>query len=287
MSAVQSTGTGSRDTNTATLIITKPASVAVGDVLVAVMGWQNGTSRSLSTLSGWTLLQNSGSAVVGLAAFWKVADSGDVSASNYTWSFSGNTLYASGAILRINGTPVGSEIAASEIDVTTGNSTSFSFTTAVTPQTVTSLVISAFLANPTIGGVINVDSYTSNPSITFTERADLPWTGALVFGIASGAHSGITQITQRTFTTSGNVNADILSVIVVLNDPQNASGTSALLSADADFFAPAGSAGTTGTTVLLSADADLFDVDGRGDVMPVWRNVDKPAVSDVTNVPKS
>lgn len=278
---VESVGTGTREDTSATLTITKPASVAVGDLLVAIIGWRNGVSRSLSTLSGWTALNVSGSDVYGLGSFWRIADAADVAASDYTWSMSGNTSWMSGAILRISGQATGNEINGNESDTASESDTTISFTTAATPVSSSSLIIMA------ISGIsnVNLSAYSTTPSATFTEQADLPL-AQLLFGVATAPYSGTTQITSRDFTTSGSVTTPQISVFLFVNGVVDASGTNALLSADADFFAPAASSGTSGTAALLSADADHFAVSGRGDRMGAVVNTTKPALGDVVNTEK-
>lgn len=272
---VESTGTGTRTATSTDLTITKPASVAVGDLLVTIIGWKNSTVRSLNTLSGWTRLSGyTGDDTLGINIFWKTADSGDVSASDYTWSMSGNCSYMSGATMRISGHAVGNEIAANEYDTASETDTSIPFTTASSPVSANSLLISALV---TLDNV-TVTAYASTPSATFTERADLPL-AELCFGVATAPYTGTTQITSRDFTTSGSVSATQLGGFVIVNGTQNATGSNALLSADADSFSPTASSGTTGTNTLLSADADVFVPTAKGTSPTQWAPQSKPTTT--------
>lgn len=270
---VESVGTGTREAASTDLTITKPASVAVGDLLITVIGVDGGGGATLTTLSGWTLLQNNISGT-GIACYWRTATSADVSATDYTWSMSGNTTEMSGVILRISGQPTGSEIASSEIDTASETDTTVTFTTASAPTTSESLIIMG------VSGVNNVSlsSYATTPSATFTERADLPLT-SFFFGVATAPYTGTTQVTSRVFTTSGNVSGTQYSVLLFVNVIQNASGTTALLSADADFFAPTASSGTSGTTALLSADADFSAPTSKSTSPTQWTPVTKPSTT--------
>lgn len=271
---VESTGTGTREATSPDLTITKPASVAVGDLLVTAIGWKNGISRSLTTLSGWTALQVSGSDVIGIAVFWRTATSADVSATDYTWSMSGNCSWMSGVMLRISGQPTGSEIASSEIDTANETDTTVTFTTASSPTTSESLIIMG------VSGVnsVSLSSYATTPTATFTERADLPL-AELFFGVATAPYTGTTQVTSRVFTTSGNVSTTQFSFFLFVNVIQNASGSNALLSADADFFAPTASSGTLGTTALLSADADFSAPTSKATSPTQWTPATKPSTT--------
>ena len=78
------------------LTVTKPTGVAVGDLLVAVLFAVEADVGSLAGES-WTLLSgwsNAGSVLNGVTnavSFqYKLATSGDVSASNFTFNFSDN-----------------------------------------------------------------------------------------------------------------------------------------------------------------------------------------------------
>jgi len=125
---------------------------------------------------------------------------------------------------------------------------------------------------------VTVSTYGSTPSATFTERADLPL-AELCFGVATAPYTGTAQITSRDFTTSGAMSSTQLGSIIIINGIQNATGTHALLSADAGFFVPAGSSGTLGTTSLLSADADFFDPTARATAPTGWVAESKPSTS--------
>ena len=74
------------DTATSSITATKPTGVAVGDLLVC-MGYGYRNLGHVDTPTGWTELYNSKSVTKDIWAQYKVADSGDVSATDYTWSF--------------------------------------------------------------------------------------------------------------------------------------------------------------------------------------------------------
>lgn len=282
----QSVGTGSRIATSTDITITKPSSVAVGDILVALIGYRDVSARTINTLSGWTYLQGV-SNTVGMYAFWKTATSGDVSATDYTFSASGTAAYMSGAIIRASGQAVGNETV-SEYDTDNVTSTTLTYTTALTPTTAESLLVMAFVGRgasaPTLSG------YTSTPSATWTERADLGIEdGATDFfyGIATAPYSSASQITSRGVTLSSASNSDgQVSVIVAINAPTDASGTVALHAVSPTFFAPSASAGTSGTAALHTASPTFFDPESYANQPPVWSNADKPANATFTNTPK-
>lgn len=243
--------------------------------MVALVGFYNSTVRTISTPSGWTYIQGT-SATVGMYAFWKTANSGDVSASDYTFSASGNTTKMAGVILRISGQAVGNEVV-SEYDTDNVSSTTLTYTTALTPVSPESLLIMAVVgrgaSNPTVSG------YASTPSATWTERSDLSFEAGTIdffFGVATAPYTGTTQLTAREFTLSASSNSDSqTSVIVAVNALQNASGTSALLSISPTFFSPAASAGTTGSSALHAASPTFPVPFARATTPPQWTNQTK------------
>jgi len=271
----QSIGTVSRIAASTDVVIPKPSGVAVGDILVAYIGYRESSVRTVNTLSGWTYLHGA-SATVGMYAFWKTADSGDVSASNYTFTGSGNLTTASGCILRISGQATGNEIV-SEYDADNVTSTTLTYTTAVTPSTPESLITMAFVGRgasaPTLSG------YTTTPSATFTERADLGIEDGATdffFGVATAPYTGTSQITSRGVTLSAASNTDgQVSIIVVVNAPLSATGTNALLSVSPAFFDENGVAGTTGSNTLLSVSPTMFGQNGTVSQPTVWTPQDK------------
>jgi hypothetical protein len=106
---VQSVSSVARNTISTTLTITKPTGLAVGDLMVAhlVRSDNDQNSRTWS-LSGWTSAvdtqgNDTGTSSSGMAALHKIADSGDVAASNFTFTVSSAADFLAGAIYRIDG----------------------------------------------------------------------------------------------------------------------------------------------------------------------------------------
>lgn len=159
----------------ASLTITKPTSLAVGDTLFAGIYFSDDRSGSggINTPSGWTLLSttNTGSPTHEvLAVFVKEADSSDVAASNFTFSRSGaDTVYHMiGHLLRI--TDFG--ILAGSTTATDNSSTNTITATTFTPTRANTLFI-AFLANATSSspvGNTSVALATNDPA--WTEQAE-------------------------------------------------------------------------------------------------------------------
>ena len=222
---VQTVGTVSRTSASANVVIPKPTSLAVGDYMIALVGYREATSRTISTPSGWTLVLGAGGNT-DLYVFKKTADSADVAAADFTFSASGNITYASGAILRITGQASGSEIQASETDFDNDTETVKQYTTNISPLTPNSLIVMAWSGWSTATlGIPTVSSYATTPTVTYTERADLgidDGANGLFFGLATGTYTGSTTFTSRTATiTESTASPGTNSIILIMNEVVN------------------------------------------------------------------
>ena len=159
--------------------ITKPVSLAVGDLMVAHITNRNDPQRSITTLSGWTIIGTEattvadGSNVQTIKCMYKIADSGDVAATNFTFSFSGAATHFGGAIFRITG-----HNSLTPIDAVAQSSTGADDTPAysgVDPTYADSFFLFLTCSNGASGGsALTTASYaftTDNPS--WTEAYDL------------------------------------------------------------------------------------------------------------------
>lgn len=145
------------------IAVTKNTGLAVGDLMVAGVIKQD--SSTISAPAGWTQISQS-SPDHTTACFYKVATSGDVAATDFTFTSTGATGDMGAFIIRISGHGAGGGI----VFDSTNTTNNLTFTGGVTPVAANSLLIFFVTAqDSTISG--NVDSYaitTSNPS--WTER---------------------------------------------------------------------------------------------------------------------
>lgn len=115
-------GWGSGNT---TSTVTKNTGLAVGDLIIGhVVTIIDNSGDVINTPSGWTKigsevkLNTSGSTYLHQALFWKVADSGDVAAANFSFTFTSSTFFNS-AIYRISGqntTPIDNNASGTQAD---------------------------------------------------------------------------------------------------------------------------------------------------------------------------
>ena len=158
------------------LVITKPTGLAIGDLMIAVVESYGGTDIRISTIAGWTSVQTTvdASANINTAIIqYKIADSGDVAASDFTFNLTGDVgSLTGGSILRVTGHAVGSIVAASETDQDSGASSStLSFVASSSATTDGSLILVSHFGVyggdvGTIGSYIASDGSLSGLSCT-------------------------------------------------------------------------------------------------------------------------
>lgn len=275
------------DTDNSSVSATHPTGLTAGDLMIFYVAIFNvGADRTVTTPSGWTVQDSyTFSDRRTVIVYKKIATGGDVSAGSTSVSFSGSVDKFGYAMFAVTGAASGSEITLSENDdVTPAGVTTATGTTALTPIVPESLVFSAFfLTDLDLAATLTASSFSLTPSITMTERVDVGVRDGASDGcslmIATGEYSGLSQITSRSVTFSESINGQSSSLVLIVNAPLNASGTTALHSADADFFAPTATNGATGTTALHQADADLYAPTAMGTSPSQWAGENKPSTT--------
>ena len=201
----------------ATLVITKPTGLVIGDLMVAIISIAGETTvPSMTPPTGWATeiaMGETGSNNVGRAAYYKIAVSGDVAGSNFTFTAASSTTIA-GGILRINGHDPNNPIFFSD-DVEPTGVTTLSAATSVTPQMTNSLAVTAFF----LEDARTLSSFTLTPTTSLTEAfqhdAASPDT---TIGVAYGTYSTTTEITSYGATQSASSSAE--TGIILLLTPQ-------------------------------------------------------------------
>ena len=202
---VESIGSASSNTSGTGINLNAPAGVAVGDLLLAhCLG-----DTSWDTPSGWAQIQAATSGR-SLAAFYKIAEAGDVGAGTFAFSTTGSGAKG-GRVYRISGHDTASPIGASSVG-TQANSTTVS-TAAITPAAASSLIM--ILVGASSGGAARTCSgYTlATSSPTFTEHYEDQWDGNNNF---ISAASGIRSAATSTGTASATLDGTDPNVGIVL-----------------------------------------------------------------------
>lgn len=190
----QSVGTKANNAAGSTsIIIPKPSGLVVGDLMLAFIGTSKAaTDATVNTPTGWALVRATGLGGVTqvlVRSFWKIADSADVAASDFTFTFTASADNSTGEIHRINAahatTPIdasnGATLAASAADPDPS-------APAVTTVAANCLVF-AFLFH---SHAALTQSHT--PPASHVERTDFQNSNTIIFGSTSAT---------RTFASPG------------------------------------------------------------------------------------
>lgn len=246
-------------------------------------------SGTMSDESGWTheIANASVSANTKMGVMWKVADSGDAAASNFTFDFS-ESVASAGAIYRITNF-VPSDLLNESSQTSTNATPPLSFATGVTPLTTEHLLL-LLLSGGSIANLateLGASGYavaTSNPS--WTEHYDIARGagGGSNHGMAGASAERSTASATGAFSISTVTNntdgtSDYRGVLIAIGTPTSAAGTAALHQTDPTFFAPTASAGTAGTADLHETEPDFFAPTSRATENTVWSNETKPSTN--------
>ena len=213
--------------NTATsgtsVTITKPTGLVAGDFLVAYLSFTAGGSGSITVPTGWTSqgVVNMDDDFRQYGVLTKIADAGDISASDFTFSISRSINTLIGQLVAIQNVPQTSTVRTFAISANAPNTTALSFTASATPLTINSLLLIGFAARSGGSGSDTIGSYASTPSNTFTELADNVVSSS-VQSIASATLTSLSEITAYSATIS-NIKVFHAGSILVITAPQNAS----------------------------------------------------------------
>jgi hypothetical protein len=204
----------------ATVVVTKPVSLAVGDMMIGFVAVRSSSdaAAAVTTLSGWTSIGSDGD-IAGTHASWrlmyKVADSGDVAASNFTFAATGTNITSMiGAISRLT------NVAATTDQIhNTGGTGTTPTDTGITPGTAYSLLMILLMnksaADRTVSGYAIT---TSNPS--WTEAYDVVQsTDHLGIAMAYATRPEITATGSTQATFNGAVTGEEIIIVNIAPVP--------------------------------------------------------------------
>lgn len=275
-----------------TITITKPVNLAVGDTLVAHLSAiiASGSNADWNTPSGWTSLVNQNQSAnanseARLTVFYKVADSSDVSASDFTFQTNTNACMAGGALYRISG---GYEVLQGAIAVATDTTTP-TFSNTITPVYGNSLAL--FLttvadASQTSGSSSSYAIATNNP--TWTEVYDFTGDISSRRGLMAGAYASRPETTATGNSSCAYVNYQQNSVgAIVIIAPiasVTVTGSTGLIALNSNAGTVTGGANVTGATGILTLNGNAGTVTTP---TPDWSNTDKSSTPSWVNPDKS
>lgn len=190
MSAAYASIANSAWQNSSTSVVTKPSGLAVGDIMLAYCA-----GNSLSTFpTGFTTIGSTTAGGNNYQTFlgYKVATSGDVSATDFTFTFSGSQTNLC-ALIRITGASSGATTIISSGALTSNTSTPS--ITGITPDSRgNNLLFQLWHGSDSVASIASYAIATSNPS----------WTEILDSSISSQTGVGIAWATRPETTATGN-----------------------------------------------------------------------------------
>lgn len=197
-------------------VVTKPANLAVGDLMIAV----HIASNHNALPSGFTSLGTQSDSVTtyGSKIAYKIADSSDVAASNFTFTTTGSELQM-GAIARITGASATASYYKYNGASTTNTATP-SVAAGVTPHNngESNLLMMFWYCTTTTTAIAGYAIATSDPS--WTEGYDLANSTTENAGMAYATRSQVTA-TGNISATGGGVNSDWAGQLISIPAPFN------------------------------------------------------------------
>jgi len=207
---VESTSTNSATSST-TVVITKPTGLAVGDMMISAVSAYGG-SVTVNTLSGWTSANNESYSNGATKIQWKVADSGDVAASNFTFTSDFSASLIGGSIMRVTGLPSTSPVDNSDSqNYNSTDTATISFSTSLAVSNNGFLIVMALAAHQAASNVGSIGTYViGGSSPTWTELHEISLdsgTNDPIFGAAYAIQS-----TAATISSYGATAPDVARV---------------------------------------------------------------------------
>lgn len=261
-------------------VVTKPSGLVAGDVMIVTL-CSASSSATIDSPSGWTLLA-SGSPETGTvyAVYYKVADSSDVAASDFTFTFTnGGTNTEYGSIVALSD---------SAVDFVTDTGTSANagavYTGGITPPQASSFLymigISGSQAHP-------VDSYnvtTSNPTWTERDEKNTSVENDATVAIASAIRTEATATGD--FGMTWNIANNSIGVLIGVGTAIDSTQNPSVITKTATINAPtvSGDANISPSVVSKTASVQAPTVtteDGK------WSNKAKSSAPSYTNKAKS
>lgn len=285
--ASKATGSAGSGNPAYSTVIAKPSSLAVGDLMVAFIHNLGSSVTTPSTVpSGFTLIrsQNHGFGTTSnISSYYKVADSGDVAASSFTWgcSVTGGGVII-GELFRITGST--NTIDKSDSN-NQGNTSSPGFSgDNLGPSYPNSLFLFDLGVHVTSGSA-DVNSYamvTSNP--TWTEEVE-DGTGSIHFAIASAIRPETTATGNWSASISGGGNYYVGCMGVVITAKVDATPAPSAIGLSSTVPTPTVKQGQTASpsVITMSTVINSPTVTKK----PTWVNEDKASAPNWVNEDKS
>lgn len=277
--AITVPSTSSQTTGTGSVVITKPTGLTVGDQMIAAIA-SSQSSGSINTPAGWTLISQA-NAITGVAAniFFKVADSSDVAASNFTFTHTSGTALIRGGIIRATGLDTVNLPEAEATGSSTSNATSYNIAISESLRVPDNLVVIVASADNDTAGDNAFNAHSTTPSHTFTNFYNEP-------GVSGGNPrradysiiSNSATITNIALSATNTIN-EVCVAFAVFRELYPTSGTNATFNVRPAFFSQTGQSDTNGTNATLLTEPVFPTQSGKGTTPTQWTNETQPTTT--------
>lgn len=274
----------------ASVTVSKPAGLAVGDLMIAhIMSTDNGGAGAGSiTRTGWvnihegSLTGDDANDVQSYAVLYKYADSSDVAASSFQFNTPDRDR-TGGAIYAFSGAAGAPDIV---VDAETSGTGSPSFTNSLSPSRSPSILLFLVSIIHTAENSVSVDNYAiANGTPTWTERAD----GSLNFWHALAGATAPWADTSATGNSSCSISStyqEVAGIMLAILPPLDAEVTPAAIevSSSVENVTLSYGAGLAPNAIELGSKVENVVVSKKDSP---WSNSDKSAASSLTNEEKN
>lgn len=276
-------------TNQTSIVVTKPTGLAVGDLMVAFLAILDGAS-TIDVTSGWT---DCGQGEVNISAsgstmrarvLYKIADSGDAGATNFTFTLTGGTTdFVGGAIHRVSGQNPNTVIdkyygagRSDDNDIIEGD-----YPANLTP-TYASELYYMFICGTGMSSISTHALITDNP--TWTEDYDTVST--LLMNAAHATRTAVTSTGSATFAQSGGTGAnDSILFLIIIKDLVNVTVSPSVINATSAVLTPTMTGGATVSPSVINATGAVLTPAHNNQAD--WSAKDKSDTATWTNQSKS
>jgi hypothetical protein len=275
-----------------TIDVTKPTGLAVGELMVAHVTAMDSSDPAVALPSGWTNISARSEATGGVytRTMYRIAQAGDVAASDFTFTSSINA-FMSGGMYRISGAPPQSTIQDFDNSAVQSLSSNLLMNTTILlePVVPNSLFITFYTLFFLDGTTRSLGVYSSTPSITRTEA----WDNHRLYGSGSfnplsasvyGVYSGSSDITAISASLSSTDEFSFFSTSILINPQQNAATDVSHLNSSPTVQGLVGANNVAADVPHLAVEPTVNGLICRAN-NNIWRNPDKPN-TNWNNLPK-
>ena len=269
-----------------TIDVTKPTGLVVGELMVAHVTAVDSSDPTVALPTGWTNISTaSGSSDrVFTRTMYRIAQAGDVAASDFTFTSSVNA-FMSGGMYRISGAPPQSTIQDFDNSAVQSLSSNLLMNTTILlePVVPNSLFITFYTLFFLDGTPRSLGVYSSTPSITRTEA----WDNYRRYGSGSfnplsasvyGVYSGSSDITAISASLSSTDTFSFFSTSILINPQQNAATDVSHLNSSPTVQGLVGTNDVSLDVGHMDTEPVVNGLSSKKTPTP-WRNQDKPATN--------